>query len=466
VSFAALFLLAVLLTERASAQANEPPTSPPETLSVDPAPATFFPHSKTSRFWISGQANVISQWHPEFSEKYSGLNSLHAHAEHAVSSVETLHLGFAASHTTEFFIDFESANGGGIGDAFGLAGYTNLDVVRNPTLGSKPYLARGIVRQIIPLGTRMEEAERSPYFMATSVPEHRLELRFGKMGTNDYLDQNDIGSDSHLQFLNWTVDNAGTFDYAADTRGYSVGLLAEYHDRGQVLRFSEMLMPQVANGIDLVWNLRRARAENIELELHPHVSAVHFLEHRATTLRLLSFINHANMGIYRDAIDNFLTGKTAHPDITAHTWRTTTKYGFGINLQQQITPHLRAFSRWGWNEGKHESYAYTEVDQTISLGGDYSGEQWRRKLDKAGAVFVSNGISRVHQKYLELGGHGFLLGDGTLNYGRETIFETYYNAHVWRGLFTAFDLQHINNPGYNRDRGPVLVPGLRVHLEF
>jgi len=455
--FAGVFCLEPLHAQTDAA----PTTSATETAAADAGPVTFFPHSKTSRFWISGQANVISQWHPSFPEKYSGPNSLHARSEFAISSVETLHLGFAASHTTEFFIDVESADGGGISDAFGLAGYTNLDVVRNPTLGPKPYLARGIVRQIIPLGTRTEEAERGLYSMATTVPEHRLELRFGKMGTNDYLDQNDIGSDSHLQFMNWTVDNAGTFDYAADTRGYSVGLLAEYHDHGQVLRFSEMLMPKVANGIDLVWNLRRARAENIELELHPHLWKKH-----DSTIRLLSFINHANMGIYRDAIENFLTGKTPHPDITAHPLQTTIKYGFGVNLQQQLTPHLRAFSRWGWNEGQHESYAYTEVDQTIALGGDYNGEQWHRKLDKAGAVFVSNGISRDHQEYLALGGHGFLLGDGALNYDRETIFETYYNAHMWRGLFAAFDLQHINNHGYNRDRGPVLVPGLRVHLEF
>jgi carbohydrate-selective porin OprB len=106
------------------------------------------------------------------------------------------------------------------------------------------------------------------------------------------------------------------------------------------------------------------------------------------------------------------------------------------------------------------------VDETVLLGADLAGDRWRRKQDKIGTAFVSNGISAVHQKYLGLGGLGFLLGDGTLNYGRETTFEGYYNAHVWRGLFAALDVQHINNPGYNRDRGPVLVPGVRVHLEF
>jgi len=226
-------------------------------------------------------------------------------------------------------------------------------------------------------------------------------------------------------------------------------------------RFEEALMPKVANGIDLQWNLRRARAENYELELHPKIGG-----QRNTTVRLLTFVNHANMGVYRDAIASFLAGETRRPEITAHRLQRTIKYGFGVNLQQQVTKNARAFSRFGWNEGRHESYAYTEVDQTLQVGADLYGERWRRKLDKAGVVAVTNAIKKDHQEYLRLGGLGFLLGDGGLDYGRENIVEAYYNAHVWRGIFTAFDLQHINNPGYNRDRGPVLVPSLRFHLEF
>jgi len=83
-----------------------------------------------------------------------------------------------------------------------------------------------------------------------------------------------------------------------------------------------------------------------------------------------------------------------------------------------------------------------------------------------GSVLVWNAIKADHQLYLQLGGKGFLLGDAKLSYGRENIVEAYHNAHVWRGLFLGFDLQHINSPGYNRDRGPVLVPSARVHLDF
>ena len=147
-------------------------------------------------------------------------------------------------------------------------------------------------------------------------------------------------------------------------------------------------------------------------------------------------------------------------------WHITRKYGFGANFEQHLTPNLTAFARFGWNNGKTESFAYTEVDQTIETGLGEDGAGWRRKHDRAGFAFVSNGICRYHQEYLADGGFGFLLGDGKLNYGRENIEETYYTAHLWRGIYLAADLQHINNPGYNRDRGPVLVPSARAHVEF
>ena len=422
---------------------------------------TVFPHSQTARYWISGQDNIIFQYHPSFYAKYSGPNSLTSGPRNATSNVSTLFLGYQLRDTTEVFLDVEEASGGGLSDGLGLAGFVNLDVVRNPLLSKAPYIARAMVRQIVPLSKETVEAERGPFSLTTRLPVRRLEFRAGKLGIADFFDTNAVGSDSHFQFMNWTIDNNGAYDYAADTRGYTYGVIAGYYDRNWSFQFGEMLMPKVANGIDLVWNLRRARAENFELALHPQL-----LKENATTLRLLSFVNHANMGVYRDAIANFLAGKTVAPDITAHPLQTTVKYGFGLNLEQDFAHHLRGFARWGWNEGQHESFAYTEVDQTLQFGADVTGNAWHRTNDRVGAVFVSNGISADHQHYLGLGGRGFLLGDGRLNYGRENIFEGYYTAHVWRGIFVGPDLQHLNNPGYNRDRGPVLVMGFRFHLEF
>jgi carbohydrate-selective porin OprB len=165
-------------------------------------------------------------------------------------------------------------------------------------------------------------------------------------------------------------------------------------------------------------------------------------------------------------VNDFRAGATPVPDITAHPLDTTIKYGFGLNFEQPLNNWAGLFARWGWNEGRHESYAYTEVDQTAQLGIAATGNRWGRRFDRAGLAFVSNGISRDHQEYLALGGLGFLLGDGRLNYGRENIVEGYYTMHAWRGFYPSLNLQFVTNPGYNRDRGPVPVVSLRLHIEF
>jgi high affinity Mn2+ porin len=444
-----------------SAQASTEETASKADDSGDDDVLTLFPHSQTSRYWISGQANVILQWHDSFPAAYSGKNSFLPAAENATSKVYTLYLGYELTKTTEVFLDIESAGGHGLSNALGIAGFVNLDVVRNPTLGDVPYVARIMLRQIIPLGSERIEAERGPFGLATSLPARRLEFRIGKFGIPDFFDANSYGTDSHLQFLNWTVDNNGAYDYAANTRGYTDGAILEYDDHWFSARFAETLMPKVANGIHLDADIARARASNLELEARGSR-----LFHRAGVVRFLSYVNTANMGNYREAIANFLNGEGTVPDIVATRRQGRRKYGFGLNFEQELTSHIGAFGRVGWSDGRNESFAYTEVDRTVELGIFTKGDWWHRRNDRAGVVFVANGIVAAHQQYLALGGLGFLLGDGALSYGPEKIFETFYTTHVWRGLFASFDLQHVNNPGYNQARGPVLVPGLRFHADF
>jgi high affinity Mn2+ porin len=427
-------------------------------------PVTLFPHSDTSRYWISGQANVVLQWHPAFPAQYSGPNSLSAPAQSATTHILTLYTGYQLSHTTEVFADVEYATGGGIGSAFGLAGYTNLDSVRTVSglpLSNKPYLARFLLRQIIPLTHEQVAAGRDALHLATSLPARRIEVRIGKFDLADFFDQNSFGSDSHLQFLNWTVDNNGAYDYAANTRGYTDGAILEYDDHWWTARFAEVLEPKVANGINLDADLSRARSENLELEARGKLIA-----HRAGVVRLLSYLNHADMGSYEQAIAEFLDHQTATPEITATRRQGRHRYGFGLNFEQAITSQVGVFGRLGWSDGRNESWAYTEVDRTLELGGFAAGNAWHRRNDRAGVAFTVNGIVAAHQHYLALGGLGFLLGDGALTYGPEKIVEGFYTAHLWRGFFASFDLQHINNPAYNQARGPVTVPGVRLHLEF
>jgi high affinity Mn2+ porin len=471
--FCALFVCLLAAPARAQDSAPDKPDPQTPTQSTTSASAaapedsdagdvlTLLPHSETAPFWISGQANVIFQFHGTFPAKYSGPNSFRDESESATSKVYTLFLGYELTHTTEVFMDVESATGLGLSAALGLAGFTNLDVVRNPELGQVPYLARAIVRQIIPLSSERVSAERGTLALATSLPARRLEFRVGKFGMVDFFDTNTWGSDSHLQFLNWTVDNNGAYDYAANTRGYTDGAIVEYDDHWFTARFAVSLMPKVANGIFLDADLARARAENLEL-----VASGKRILHRAGTVRLLSYVNRANMGNYEEAIRDFESGVTGVPDIIFTREQGRHKYGFGLNFEQELTSQLGFFGRLGWSDGRNESFAYTEVDRTLELGGVTKAEKWKRRNDHAGAVFVMNGIVAAHQEYLALGGRGFLLGDGALDYGHEKIFEAFYTAHIWRGFFVSCDLQHINNPGYNKDRGPILVPAFRFHTDF
>jgi high affinity Mn2+ porin len=460
VCFLLLYPVPALAQDNVSTEGPGAPQSELPIQDKDPL-TTMFHHAEWDRLWLSGQANFISQYHPAFTSPYQGMNSLSPEAQDATSRVLTLFTGWRATNTTEFLCDVQETGGSGLGNALGVAGFFNLDVVRNPSLSKAPYIARLMWHQIIPLSHKKVLVDRDPFNLFRELPEHRLELRFGKFSMADFFDLNTFGSDTNLQFMNWTVDNNGAYDYAADTRGFTFAALLEYHGPHLVVRFAEGLMPKVANGINLQADLSRAQAENIEVELDGRV-----VGKKPGIVRFLSYVNHANMGIYGQAVDNFLTGKTPTPEITNHPLWTTIKYGFGMNFEQPFNDWIGLFGRWGWNEGKHESFAYTEVDQTWQLGVGANGARWHRRYDRAGLVFVSNGISRDHQKYLAYGGYGFILGDGKLNYGRENILESYYTLHLWRGIFPAVGLQYVVDPGYNRDRGPVIVPTLRLNLEF
>ena len=451
-------------TEGGSAGAG--PTAPPPPAEV----LTMFPHSDTASYWISGQANTIFQMHGHFHSPYEGANSLIDDFETKASEVATLCLGYQwhqnTRYNTDFIVDVENAGGRGISQALGLAGETNLDVVRNPNLSISPYLSHGEIHQIFGLTSEMTDQDRGTLALASKVPARRFEVRIGKMSLPDSFDINSVGTDSHLQFTNWTIDNNGAWDYAADTRGYTVGGILEYDDKVWSARYAMAAMPVIANGIDLDWAFSRANGQNWEFELRKGLFGWLLDLKRKGAVRLLSYVNHAHMGDYRESVNQYLEGKIATPDIAQTEKFGAVKYGFGLNTEQEVTDDLRLFARFGWNEDQHESFAYTEVGQTILFGGDYAGKQWHRDNDKIGVAYVSNAIKRDHQNYLHYGGSGFLLGDGNLNYGREDILEWYYNAHLWRGLYMATGGSEIAHPGYNKDRGPVYVYTVRAHIDF
>ena len=262
----------------------------------------------------------------------------------------------------------ESAGGAGLSNAFGIAGFTKCQRGSQSDTARSSLSSRVMLHYTIPLSKETTEATRNPLSLASTVPARRLELRLGKMSTVDFFDLNAIGSDSHLQFINWGIVNNGAYDYAADTRGYTYGLVAEYYDKAWAARFGEMLMPTVANGIKLDWDLARARGENFEFEYHTA-----FVPKRASVVRALAFVNHANMGSYQEAINDYLSGKDAVPDITLSRKQGRVKCGFELNVEQELTSLWRAYGRLGWNNGSTESFAYTEIDQTAQMGAIFVG---------------------------------------------------------------------------------------------
>src|SRR6201981_3047041 len=286
-------------------QNSQPSTDTPDAsdAAVDDPVESMFPRLHNTRFWLSGQANFIFQAHPDFHAPYSGTNSLSPRYEKATSRVLTLYTGVRINDSTELLVDIEEAGGAALSTGLGLAGAPNLDIVRNPLLSKAPYLARGMIPKVFALSKNKVENQRSFLSLFDEVPRRRLEIRFGKFSMADFFDQNSVGSDTHFQFANWTVDNNGAYDYAADTRGYTVGAVAEFQDRNWGFRFAEALMPKVANGIDLVWRPWQVHSENFEYELRRG-----FILRKAGVLRLLAYTNYANMGIYREAVAKFEKG--------------------------------------------------------------------------------------------------------------------------------------------------------------
>ena len=451
--FVAASALAILATP-AVARADDPK----EDDGIDDD-AYLLPHPHAS-WWLSAQANVIAQFQPGFHSPYAGKNSFLPDDHAAISTVETVYGAYQVTSTTAVMVAGESAGGGGLSQALGIAGFTDVDVVRNPTLGPAPYIAKAIIEQIIPLSDEHVTAANAPWNVLRRVPARRIVLRAGKLATTDAFDVSSPGSDSHLQLMNWSLVNNGAYDYAADTRGYTLGATIEYIAPRWALRYGAMLMPEVANGPDYDYKIAHARGEQLELELHECIGG------HAGIVRILGFLNHAKMGNYEEAIAVFRQGILETPDITSTRLVGRTKHGIAIGWEQALPRDARAFARIGWSDGQNETFAYTEIDNSVAAGADLQGTAWGRAADRVGLAVVTNGLSTPHRDYLALGGLGFILGDGALHYGREDIVEAYYTARAYRGVSPAVDIQVIEHPGYNTDRGPAVVGSLRLHVEL
>jgi carbohydrate-selective porin OprB len=281
----------------------------------------------------------------------------------------------------------------------------------------------------------------------------------GRFTVTDFFDKNRYTHDPRTQFMGWGIMYNGAWDYPADTRGYTWGWMHEFHARRWSLRYASVAEPKVANGLRFDRRLFRDRSDMFEGELRYQPGG------HGGAVRFLSFLNHTNSGTYADALQ-LARPIGAAPDVTATRRIGTLKYGFGINLEQEITKDAGAFVRLGWNDGKTESFAFAAIDRLASGGLSVTGAKWKRRFDTAATGLTISGISAVHAAYLAAGGLDFIIGDGALRYGPEYVSETWYNARIVPGFFATFDLQRVVNPAFNRDRGPLWIPSLRLHIEL
>jgi len=295
--------------------------------------------------------------------------------------------------------------------------------------------------------------------LPTREPTSRIEIKAGKMAPTDNMDWNRYANNQRTQFLNYAfIFNTG-WDNASDTRGYSYGIFAALVQPSWRLAWGSYMTPTTSNGYNLDKQLYRARGDNLELTLRPNEFG--------TVVSFLGYLNWGRMGDYGEAMAMAsATGTT--PDVHANEKPGHIKYGFGINLEQPLADkgETGLFARVGWSDGHTSTWSYTEVDQHISLGLQVSGVNWWRREDCFGIAYAVQGLAVPHKQYLAAGGIGMLIGDGNLNYGPERIFETYYRIQLGRYVQVSPDFQYIQNPAYNRDRGPAKVYSLRVRLYF
>ena len=375
--------------------------------------------SQDKNWSLHFQQTVIPQHKPKINAPYSGENSLTDTSETQTSLTTTIFLGRRLWKGATVFYNPELAGGSGLSQARGVAGFTNGECFRIGNPSPTIYTARLFLRQDFALrNTKTETEEDAANSLVGERPINRFTIALGKFSIADYFDNNSYAHDPRTQFMNWALMSTGAWDYPANTRGYTWNVVAEYVRENYAIRAASSLVPTTANGPDLNWQWNGNNSNTLELEK----STTFF--GKEGKLRALAFYTTTYMGSYAEAI------KQTNPDVALTRKDGRTKYGFGINYEQELTKESGIFFRASWNDGNNETWAFTEIDHSVS-GGFVKDNLFGRKNDRLNIGFALNGISDFHRQYLAKGGYGFIIGDGRLpNYGLETIFEINYTAKI------------------------------------
>lgn len=401
------------------------------------------------------QNTAILDWHPGFPAKYSGPNSLRSSAETQETVSLDLMAGVRMWSGAEFHVDGLMWQGFGFSKTLGIEGFPNAEAYRVGTMVPNVVFSRVFVRQTIGLGGEQEAVADDALHLAGMQDVSRITITVGKFSAKDIFDNNAYANDQRTQFLNWGLVANEAWDYPADSLGYTTGLAAELNQQQWTLRYGFFQVPRVSNGLAQDKDYLQAWAMVTEFERRYNIG-----DHPGT-VRLLAYANHAHMGSYEEVVDN----PSLNADITL-TREYRFKYGFGLNLEQELVKGIGAFSRLGWSDGHTEAWMYSDVDYAASLGLSVNGGFWHRTNDTFGVASILNGATPIHREFFAIGGTGILAGDGKLNYSLEQVVETYYDFAIYKTLHGAFDYQFVNHPAFNRDRGPVSILSARLHWDF
>ena len=410
------------------------------------------------------QTTYVWQRKAAFDAPYAdGKNSLGSGLARSYTATETGSWGFRPWQGGEFYFNPEITQGVPFSGLAGAAAFTNGELTR--TAGTEPHLYRQrlFLRQTWGFGGGEQKVDADLNQMAGLVDKNRVVLTVGNFSTLDVFDDNAYAKDPRTQFMNAGFMAPLAYDYAADARGFGYGFALEWYQDDWAYRIGRMTGPQTPNMLPTDYRIFKHYGDQVEVE-HSHT-----LFDQPGKIRVLAWRDRANIASFSDALA-YLQANPGADKQTIFDVRTGDKfkYGLGINLEQAISDDLGFFLRAMKADGKTETLAFTETDASLGTGIAWKGNTWGRAKDTIGLGYILNTISKDRRDYLEAGGISFFLGDGHPNfkYRPEQVFETYYSMNVWKDLYATLDYQHMMNPGYNADRGPVDFAAIRLHVEF
>ena len=414
---------------------------------------------ETEEWAVHAQSTFLAQYHPGFQSPFRGPHSLDPHEEARQTFDLTLYGGIRPWGGAELWVNPEIDQGFGVSNTFGVAGYVSGEAYRVGAANPYPRIPRVFLRQTINLGGEESKIDAGLNQLAGSQTADRIVLTTGKFSVVDVFDTNRYAHDPRNDFFNWSIIDAGTFDYAADAWGYTYGAAAEWYQDWWTIRSGLFNLSKFPNSKALDTAVFDQYQFDEEFEVR------HELFGRPGKAKLLGFLSHGRMGDYAGATQIAL--QTGVPAEIATVRKGHNKAGLVINLEQQIADDFGLFARTGYTQGRLEEFDFTDINKTVSFGLSLSGQRWDRADDTVGVAIAVNDASAAAKRFFAAGGLGGIIGDGRLIHsGPESIVETYYSFAMFKGTKLTLDYQFVNNPAYNHDRGPVSIFGIRAHAEF